>query len=183
MSLRLANQNLTKVDTGLQASLRVATGGTCSANNATRAGLKELIATTSYPNWQAVKYALDNMYCQGGGGLAKRSHFQNEGGSVKVVGRYMWNPVGPLAMEFGGLLALQQYGAHLLAAGGGRLVFRCQGTFGKGMQILDLGDCHSATDVECGRTYLHRDWDNNRLNSLTCTLALCHGTWCHGVCL
>ena len=47
VSLRLANQNLARVNTGLQASLRVATGGTCSANNATRAGLIELITITS----------------------------------------------------------------------------------------------------------------------------------------
>jgi len=41
------------------------------------------------------------------------------------------------------------------------------------MQILDSGDCESTEAVgECDRTFLHRDWDNNRLNSLTIILAL-----------
>jgi hypothetical protein len=41
------------------------------------------------------------------------------------------------------------------------------------MQILDSGDCNSLDPLgECDRTYLHRDWDNNRLNSLTIILAL-----------
>ena len=41
------------------------------------------------------------------------------------------------------------------------------------MQILDSGDCESAEAVgECNRTFLHRDCDNNRLNSLTIILAL-----------
>ena len=41
------------------------------------------------------------------------------------------------------------------------------------MQILCSGDCMITEIVgECERTYLHRDWDNNRLSSLTIILAL-----------
>jgi hypothetical protein len=68
---------------------------------------------------------------------------------------------------------LQEYAQHLAEAGNGRLLFRSKGTYGRRMQILDSGDCMSKEPVgECQRTYLHRDWDNNRLNSLTIILAL-----------
>ena len=41
------------------------------------------------------------------------------------------------------------------------------------MQILDSSDCNSLDPLgECDRTYLHRDWDNNHLKSLTIILAL-----------
>ena len=41
------------------------------------------------------------------------------------------------------------------------------------MQILDSGDCTSKAPLgECQWTYVHTDWDNNRLNSLTITLTL-----------
>ena len=83
----------------------------------------------------------------------------------------MWNPVG--SKLFGGLPPLQAYAKHLLEAGSGGLLFRKEGGYGRGMQILDSGDCESPETVgACDRTYLHRGWDNNRLNSLTIILAL-----------
>ena len=79
------------------------------------------------------------------------------------AGKFMWNPLGH--EPFGGLVQLQEYAKHLLEAGNGRLLFRCEGRFGRGMQILDSGDCNSLDPLgECDRTYLHKDWDNNRLN-------------------
>ena len=84
---------------------------------------------------------------------------------------YMWHPVGNV--PFGGLPPLQEYARHLEDADNGRLLFRSEGQYGKGMQILDSGDCTSKEAVgECEQTYMHRDWDNNRLNSLTTILAL-----------
>jgi hypothetical protein len=158
---------------GLQASLRVHVGGRSNANSTTRGGLHEHLLITHYPNWQSVKFALDGAYCKDDGSqaLAARSCFQDETGEVQVEGRYLWNPVG--LKPFGGLQQLQEYAQHLLEAGNGRLLFRCEGAFGKGMQILDSGDCHSSDSLgECNRSFLHRDWDNNRLNSLTIILAL-----------
>jgi hypothetical protein len=158
---------------GLTASLQRQVGGRSNANSTTRGGLHEHLLVTHYANWQSVKYALDGAYCKDDGlePLAVRSPFQDETGEVQVVGRFLWNPVGQ--QPFGGLQHLQEYAEHLLDAGNGRLLFRCEGAFGRGMQILDSGDCHSSDPLgECGRSYLHRDWDNNRLNSLTIILAL-----------
>jgi hypothetical protein len=158
---------------GLQASLQRQVGGRSNANSTTRGGLHEHLLITHYPNWQSVKFALDGAYCKDDGSqaLAVRSCFQDETGDVKVEGRYLWNPIGQ--EPFGGLQQLQEYAQHLLEAGNGRLLFRCEGAFGKGMQILDSGDCHSKEPLgECHRSFLHRDWDNNRLNSLTIILAL-----------
>ena len=162
---------------GLQASLQRQVGGRSNANSTTRGGLHEHLLITHYANWQSVKFALDQAYCKDEGSpqLAARSLFQDEEGDVKVAGRFMWNPIGhePYKHYFGGLSLLQDYAKHLLEAGNGRLQFRCEGTYGKGMQILDSGDCNDSVSVgECDRTYLHRDWDNNRLNSLTIILAL-----------
>jgi hypothetical protein len=158
---------------GLRASLAKHVGGKHNANSTTRGGLHEHLLITHYANWQSVKFALDQAYCKDEGSprLAARSLFQDESGEVKVAGRFMWNPVGD--EPFGGLSQLQDYANHLLEAGNGRLLFRCEGRFGRGMQILDSGDCNSLNPIgECDRTYLHRDWDNNRLNSLTIILAL-----------
>ena len=160
---------------GLTASLQKHVGGRNNANSTTRGGLHEHLLITHYANWQSVKFALDQAYCKDEGSpqLAVRSLFQDEGGDVKVEGRFMWNPVNVGPEAFGGLSQLQDYAKHLLEAGNGRLLFRCEGTYGKGMQILDSGDCNNSVSVgECDRTYLHRDWDNNRLNSLTIILAL-----------
>ena len=160
---------------GLRASLAKHVGGKHNANSTTRGGLHEHVLITHYANWQSVKFALDHAYCKDEGTpqLAVRSLFQDEGGDVKVEGRFMWNPVNVGPEAFGGLSQLKDYAKHLLEAGNGRLLFRCEGTYGKGMQILDSGDCNSSDPVGvCDRTYLHRDWDNNRLNSLTIILAL-----------
>ena len=124
----------------LTASLQRQVGGRSNANSTSRGGLHEHLLITQYANWQSVKFALDQAYCKDEGSpqLAVRSLFQNEGGDVKVVGRFMWDPVGHHL--FGGLSILQDYAKHLLEAGNGRLQFRCEGTYGKGMQILDSGD-------------------------------------------
>jgi hypothetical protein len=182
MMKKLTSQNAAHEETikmlekrirSLTASLQKHVGGRNNANSTSRGGLHEHLLITQYANWQSVKFALDQAYCKDEGSpqLAVRGLFQNEGGDVKVAGRFMWNPVGPEL--FGGLSQLQDYAKHLLEAGNGRLQFRCEGTYGKGMQILDSGDCNDSVSVgECDRTYLHRDWDNNRLNSLTIILAL-----------
>jgi hypothetical protein len=157
----------------LKASLQRKVGGSSNANATTRGGLHEHLLISHYEHWQEVKFALDHSYCNEDNTplLARRSFFQDEAGQVRVVGRFMWNPVGN--EPFGGLAPLQEYAGHLAEAGNGRLVFRSEGAYGKGMQILDSGDCMSTEIVgECERTYLHRDWDNNRLNSLTIILAL-----------
>ena len=157
----------------LTASLQRQVGGRSNANSTTRGGLHEHLLVTHYPHWQSVKFALDGAYCRDDGSqaLAVRSCFQDETGELQVAGRFLWNPVGH--KPFGGLQQLQEYAQHLLEAGNGRLLFRCEGAFGKGMQILDSGDCHSPDSLgECDRSFLHRDWDNNRLNSLTIILAL-----------
>ena len=111
---------------GLQASLRVHVGGRSNANSTTRGGLHEHLLVTHYANWQLVKYALDGAYCKDDGlePLAVRSPFQDEAGEVQVVGRFLWNPVGQ--QPFGGLQHLQEYAEHLLDAGNGRLLFRCE---------------------------------------------------------
>ena len=155
----------------LKASLQKSVGGRNNANATTRGGLHEHLLITRYEQWQAVKFALDRAYCAPNSTVALRTFFQDETGNVKVVGRFMWNPVG--SELFGGLGPLQAYADHLLEAGSGRLLFRSEGKYGRGMQILDSGDCESAEAAgECNRTFLHRDWDNNRLNSLTIILAL-----------
>ena len=164
-------QTLEKTVHGLTASLQKYVGGTHNVNATTRGGLHERLLVTNYPSWQSVKFALEQVYCAATSTVAVRSHFQDEAGEVRVVGRFMWNPVG--SELFGGLPPLQAYANHLLEAGSGRLLFRSEGKYGRGMQILDSGDCESTEAVgECDRTYLHRDWDNNRLNSLTIILAL-----------
>ena len=158
---------------GLTASLQREVGGRSNANSTTRGGLHEHLLITHYDNWQSVKFALEQAYCHEDGSpqLAQRSLFQDEAGEVKVAGRFMWNQLGH--EPFGGLVQLQEYAKHLVEAGNGRLLFRCEGQYGRGMQILDSGDCMSPNPLgECERTYLHRDWDNNRLNSLTIILAL-----------
>ena len=155
----------------LMASLQKSVGGRNNANATTRGGLREHLLVTRYDQWQSVKFALDQAYCAANSTVALRTFFQDETGNVQVVGRFMRNPVG--SELFGGLPPLQAYANHLLEAGSGRLLFRSEGKYGRGMQILDSGDCESTEAVgECDRTFLHRDWDNNRLNSLTIILAL-----------
>jgi hypothetical protein len=157
----------------LKASLKRSVGGNSNDNATTRGGLHEHLLISHYEHWQEVKFALDHSYCNEDNRplLARRSFFQDEAGQVRVTGRFMWNPVEN--EPFGGLALLQEYAQHLAEAGNGKLMFRLEGSYGKGMQILDSGDCMSKEIVgECERTYLHRAWDNNRLNSLTIILAL-----------
>ena len=162
---------LKKTVRGLTASLQKSVGGTHNANATTRGGLHEHLLITRYEQWQALKFALEQAYCAADSTLAARSHFQNEAGDVRVEGRYMWNPIG--SELFGGLEPLEAYADHLKQAGNGRLLVRSEGKFGRELQILDSGDCLSTEPLgECHRTYVHRDWDNNRLTSLTTILAL-----------
>ena len=134
-------QTLEKTVHGLRASLQKYVGGRNNANATTRGGLHEHLVVTRYNSWQSVKFTLDRSYCATNSTVAARSHFQNEAGDTQVVGRFMWNPLGN--EPFGGLQELEAYANHLLEAGSGRLLFRKEGKYGRGMQILDSGDCES----------------------------------------
>jgi len=139
MMKKLTSQNAAHEETikmqekrifSLTASLQKAVGGRNNSNSTTRGGLHEHLLITHYANWQSVKFALDGAYCKDDGSqaLAARSCFQDETGEVQVEGRFLWNPVGH--KPFGGLQQLQEYAQHLLEAGNGRLLFRCEGQFG-----------------------------------------------------
>ena len=138
-------KTLEKTVHGLTASLQKYVGGTHNVNATTRGGLHERLLVTNYPSWQSVKFALDQAYCAATSTVAVRSHFQDEADDVRVVGRFMWNPIG--SELFGGLQPLEAYANHLLEAGSGRLLFRSEGKYGRGMQILDSGDCESTEAV------------------------------------
>ena len=67
--------------------------------------------------------------------------------------------------------ALKNYVGYLLESCNNTMVVRSTGTLGRGVQVLDSGNCDHSKG-KCGRSCWHRDFDNGRLTSVTTLLAM-----------
>jgi hypothetical protein len=134
-------------------------------------GMKEVAVkvTGVYPRVKQLKRAIDQQYCLDNSEFATRTTFDEdlqEGGKEQ---RFQWKSTKQ--GNYADIEELKAYVDYIMEATDGGLVVRARGEYGRGIQVIDSGDCWVANSI-CRRSVVHRDFDQGRHNSLAIVIAL-----------